>query len=138
MVIKYLTSQRNKKYLPLQGNTCPWNTFIVWNLEKLRRTGFPLCSDFVDPPGMEESAVIALQQKLFGGMKKNRALLIHFNDNVHWLNQFDYDHERYLKHRVKINSKNTRTKQLLKIFDISDNDQEICIGTEYISNNSLQ
>ena len=61
--------------LPLQGDTSPWNTFIIWNLSKLRRTGFPICSDFLHPPGMEDSAVIALQQQqLFGGREKNRAL----------------------------------------------------------------
>ncbi|CAF4687421.1 unnamed protein product, partial [Rotaria magnacalcarata] len=65
-----------------------------------------MCADFVNPPGMEDSAAIGLQQKLFGGMKKNRALLIHFNDNVQWLNQFDDDQERHLKHQLKMKSKN--------------------------------
>jgi len=53
-----IDNQSNKIYLPLQGDTSPWNTFIIWNLEKLRRTGFPMCSDFVNPTGMEDSAVI--------------------------------------------------------------------------------
>ncbi|CAF1281802.1 unnamed protein product [Rotaria sordida] len=133
-----LDKQSNKKYLPLQGDTSPWNTFTLWNLEKLRRTGFPICSDFVNPSGMEDCAVIALQQKLFGGMKKNRALLIHFNDNIHWLTQFNYNQERYLKHQMKMNSKNQRVKQLLQILDISDNDQEVSIGIEYINDKSCQ
>lgn len=120
----------NQLYVPLQGDTSPWNTLIIWNLEKLRRTGFPLCSDFVNPPGMEDSAVIALQQKLFGGMKNNRALLVHLNTNIHWLNQFTYDEERSLKHQMKMKSKNIRTKQLLEILDITDNDHQI--GIEYI------
>jgi hypothetical protein len=123
--------QLNKKSFPLYGDTCPWNTFIMWNFEKLRRTGFPICCDFVNSPGMEDSAVIGLQQKLFGGMNKNRALLIQLNMNVQWLNQFDYDQERYLKHQMKMKSKNSRTKQLLEILDISQDDQ---IGVEYISN----
>jgi len=62
-------------------------------------------------------------------MKKNRALLIHFHTKVHWINQFNYDQERYLKHQIKMKSKNNRTKQLLQMLDISDNDQ---IGIEYI------
>ncbi len=95
-------NQLNKIYFPLYGDTSPWNTFIIWNLEKLRRTGFPICCDYVNPPGMEDSAVIGLQQKLFDGMKKNRALLVHFNTNVQWLNKFDYDQERCLKHEIKI------------------------------------
>lgn len=128
-----LDSQLNKKYLPIQGDTSPWNTLLLWNLEKLRRTGFPLCSDFVNPPGMEDSATIALQQKLFGGMKKNRALLVRFNENVSWLTQFDYDQDRYLKHQTKMNSKNNRTKQLLQMLEICDDDQEVTIGIEYIN-----
>jgi len=119
----------NRIYLPLQGDTSPWNTLIIWNLEKLRRTGFPMCCDLVNPPGMEDSAVIGLQQKLFGGMQKNRALLVHLKGNVSWLNQFDYDEERSLKHQIKMKSKNTRTKQLLQILNISEND---LIGIEYI------
>jgi len=125
-------------YLPLYGDTSPWNTFIIWNLEKLRRTGFPMCSDFVNPPGMEDSAVIGLQQKLFGGMKKNRALLVHFNNNIHWLNQFNHDQERCLKHQTKMKSKNSRTKQLLEILNISDNEQQNQIGIEYINDKSCQ
>lgn len=130
-----LDNQSSTKYVPLQGDTSPWNTFIMWNLGKLRRTGFPMCSDFVNPPGMEDSAVIALQQKLFGGMKKNRALLVRFNDNVNWLTKFDHDQERYLKHQIKMKSKNNRTKQLLQMLDITDSDQEVSIGIEYITDN---
>ncbi|CAF0728445.1 unnamed protein product [Rotaria sp. Silwood1] len=125
--------QSNKRYLPLQGDTSPWNTCNLWNLEKLRRTGFPICSDYVNPPGMEDGAVIALQQKLFGGMRKNRALLVHFNNSVHWLTQFDYNEERYLKHQIKMKSKNQRLKQILQMLDVSDNDQEVYIGVEYIN-----
>ncbi|CAF0805106.1 unnamed protein product [Adineta steineri] len=131
------TNDLNKTYLPLQGVTSPWNTFAIWNLEKLRRTGFPMCSDFVNPSGMEDAAVIALQQKLFGGRTKNRALLIHFHNNVQWLNQFDYDQDRCSKHEIKMKSKNNRTKQLLQMLDISDSDQEDKIGIEYIVNNNI-
>ncbi|UJR25488.1 hypothetical protein I4U23_006834 [Adineta vaga] len=118
------------KYLPLCGDTSPWNTLAIWNLEKLRRTGFPLCADLVNPSGMEDAVTIALQQKLFGGMKKNRALLIHFNENVPWSVQFEYDQKRYLKHQMKMSSKNSRTEELLQILEISNNDQ---VGTEYIN-----
>jgi len=88
-----------------------------------------MCCDLVNPPGMEDSAVIGLQQKLFGGMQTNRALLVHLKSNVQWLNQFDYDEERSLKHQIKMKSKNIRTKQLLQILNISEND---LIGIEYI------
>lgn len=119
--------------VPLQGDTSPWNTLIMWNLDKLRRTGFPMCADFVSPPGMEDSAAIALQQKLFGGMSNNRALLVHLNGSVHWLNQFADDKERAFKHQAKMKSKNARTAQLLQMLDITANDQ---IGIEYVREKS--
>lgn len=119
----------------LQGDTSPWNTLIIWNAEKLRRTGFPLCADFVEPPGMEDSAVIGLQQKCFGGMASNRALLVRLNSSIHWHNQFPDDHERSVKHQIKMRSKNLRTQQLFQILDITSHDQ---IGIEYIDENSCK
>ncbi|CAF0761165.1 unnamed protein product [Adineta ricciae] len=111
----------DEKYLSLRGDTSPWNTLAIWNLKKLRRTGFPLCADLVNPSGMEDAITIALQQKLFGGMAKNRALLIRFDENVPWSTQFNYDENRRLKHQVKMSSKNSRTKQLLQMLDIEEN-----------------
>lgn len=125
----------DKPHLPLQGDTSPWNTLIIWNLEKLRRTGFPLCADFVKPCGMEDSAVIGLQQKLFGGMESNRALLVRLNSSIHWHNQFPDDHERSVKHQTKMRSKNLRTQQLFQILGITPHDQ---IGIEYIDENSCK
>ena len=120
----------SRTHLPLQGDTSPWNTLIIWNLEKLRRTGFPLCCDFVNPPGMEDSAVIALQQKLFGGMTRNRALLVQLNTVIHWHNQFSNDSERSVRHQIKMQSKNLRTRQLLQMLSITSDDQ---IGIEYVN-----
>ena len=124
--------------LPLQGDTSPWNTFIIWNLDKLRRTGFPLCCDHVNPPGMEDSSVIGLQQKLFGGMEQNRALLVRFADDVHWLTRFDDDRERLAKHQMKMQSKNSRTKQLLDVLNISDSDHADRLGIHYVHDKSGQ
>lgn len=126
---KFDESKQDRYILPLEGNTSPWNTFALWNLSKLRRTGFPLCSDFVQPPGMEDSAVIGLQQKLFNGMKHNRALLVHFHSNVCWLTNFNHNQDRMYQHELKMQSKNVRTKQLADILAFSNDNQ---IGIEYV------
>lgn len=50
------------------GLTVPWNTFSVWNLEYLSRTGFPLIGDALfdkKSAGVEEVITIALLQKLY-------------------------------------------------------------------------
>lgn len=120
----------SRTHLPLQGDTSPWNTLIIWNFEKLRRTGFPLCCDYVNPPGMEDSAVIGLQQKLFGGMQYNRALLVRLNSTIHWHNQFLNDQDRLMKHQIKMQSKTIRTRQLLQMLSITNDNQ---IGIEYIN-----
>ena len=122
--------------LPLRGDTSPWNTFILWNCEKLRRTGFPMCSDLVSPAGMEDSAAIALQQKLFGGKQKNRALLVQFPTDLHWLTRFENDQERSLQHQTKMKSKNHRTEQQLNMLNISAADRAALIGVEYVRGSS--
>ena len=32
----------------LRGRTCPWNTFAIWDVDYLSRTGFLLISDGVE------------------------------------------------------------------------------------------
>lgn len=118
------------QHLPLRGDTSPWNTLAIWDLARLRRTGFPMSADEVRPPGMEDAAAIGLQQKLFGGRTTNRALLVRFGGEVHWSTQFEYDGERNAKHQAKMNSKNSRTEQLLATLGISSSDH---VGVEYIS-----
>lgn len=54
--------------VPLRGDTAPWNTCAIWNVQKLARTGFLLVSEGIIPgvaAGIEEVACIALQQTLF-------------------------------------------------------------------------
>ena len=125
-------AKRKPVLLPLQGDTSPWNTFVIWNLSKLRRTGFPTCSDFLHPPGMEDSAAIALQQQLFGGREQNRALLVRFGDDVRWLTSFEHDDERLSKHQIKMKSKNSRTDEQLRLLNLSPEDQQRRFGVEYV------
>ncbi|KAG8743714.1 hypothetical protein FRC10_011587 [Ceratobasidium sp. 414] len=63
----------------LTGRTCPWNTFAMWDVSKLARTGFLLTSETNTPPhasAIEEAPTIALHQRLFPG--QSRALLVRF------------------------------------------------------------
>ncbi|KAG8764068.1 hypothetical protein FRC12_008296 [Ceratobasidium sp. 428] len=63
----------------LTGRTCPWNTFALWDVSKLARTGFLLTSETNTPPNasaIEEAPTIALHQRLFPGY--SRALLVRF------------------------------------------------------------
>ena len=85
---------------------------------------------------MEDSAAIALQQKLFGGKQKNRALLIQFPADLHWLTCFEKDSERSLQHQTKMKSKNHRTEQQLNMLNISAGDRIDLIGVEYIRDTS--
>jgi len=54
----------------LTGLTSPWNTFAIWDLTKLAKTGFLVLSDTNVGPGqsaIEEVPTIALHQRLFPG-----------------------------------------------------------------------
>ncbi|KAG8698167.1 hypothetical protein FRC08_006093 [Ceratobasidium sp. 394] len=65
--------------VPLTGRTCPWNTFAIWGVSKLARTGFLLTSETNTPPNasaIEEAPTIALHQRLFP--RQSRALLVRF------------------------------------------------------------
>lgn len=54
------------------GRTVPWNTFSLWNLDYLSRTGFPLIGDALfdrKSAGVEEVITIALLQKIYPFLK---------------------------------------------------------------------
>ncbi|QRW14741.1 cation diffusion facilitator family transporter [Ceratobasidium sp. AG-Ba] len=95
----------------LTGRTCPWNTFAMWDVGKLARTGFLLNSETNTPPhasAIEEAPTIALHQRLFPG--RSRALLVQFepvetNDDG-WGTQWT-DPARIEWHARKLASKDT-------------------------------
>merc|ERR1719461_101515 len=71
---------------PLTALTSPWNTCALWNLKKLRRTGFLGASERNgEVYGMEEVPVISLQQHLFG--RESSAKLIQYS-GVRWVHEF--------------------------------------------------
>ncbi|CAF0873827.1 unnamed protein product [Didymodactylos carnosus] len=126
----HLITTQNQN-VPVRGETCPWNTFTLWNWNKLIRTGFLSTADLVQPAGMEEVPVICLQQKLFGGKQMNRAILIKMTDeDILWNNEFEHDTQRRENHLKKLRSKNERTRELMKILQINETVDDI--GVEHI------
>lgn len=108
---------------PLTGLTCPWNTFAVWNVEKLGRTGFLPISDGVPPltpeaAGVEELAAIALIQMLFPMNAAAKLLKVH-SSLYSWDINFKCE-ARLALHQKKMKSKLDRPKrQLLAMGEIS-------------------
>ncbi|KAF7971860.1 hypothetical protein HWV62_19806 [Athelia sp. TMB] len=74
---------KSSGHVELTGLTCPWNTFAIWDLSKLAKTGFLLVADTNVAPGqsaIEEVPVIALHQHLFPN--DSEATLLKFPDAV--------------------------------------------------------
>jgi pyrrolidone-carboxylate peptidase len=98
------TSQRSVSR-ELSGRTTPWNTLALWDLAKLSLTGFQLVSDGLGDSakmgGVEEAAVIALQQSLFPGQRKAKLVPV---DGIRWEQDFT-DPARREWHEHKMQSK---------------------------------
>ncbi|KZP12152.1 hypothetical protein FIBSPDRAFT_870471 [Athelia psychrophila] len=65
------------------GLTTPWNTFAIWDLNKLAKTGFILAADTNVAPGqsaIEEVPIVALHQHLYPN--DSEATLLKFPDAV--------------------------------------------------------
>jgi hypothetical protein len=88
--------------VPLNGRTSPWNTFAIWNIQRLSMLGFQGVSDAVMTGGMEEVVTIALHQRLFPDMSKAKLLPLghhfgvspgsgrdsnHFESKLEWKNR---------------------------------------------------
>lgn len=108
---------------PLSGLTAPWNTFALWNVDILGRTGFLPISDGVPPleevdAGVEEVAAIALLQTLF---PSSEAKLVRISPDLY---SWDIDFKcpkRIETHHRKMHSKLVRPGlQLEALGDIKD------------------
>lgn len=103
--------------LDLNGLNCPWNTFAIWNLQKLALTGFPLICDglhqFNDgtnaPGGIEEFSTILLHQRLDTTQSSSKAKLVRVS-GIEWNQNFDDDQQRKQWHEEKMRSKYTRAE----------------------------
>ena len=108
------------------GTTCPWNTFAMWSIPLLLRTGFlPISDGRVQntPGGVEEVACVAVQQKLFPNTSRSSLLRLDENQ-ISWLTSFRGEGRKQW-HERKMRSKIERsTAQLLALG--LDND-DVCI-----------
>lgn len=111
---------RSEGWYALEAATVPWNTLALWNAKMLSVTGFPAVADMVSPPGMEEAAVIALQQKLFG-MERRIAILL-AGPSLVWNTNFSG--QRLEQHIQKMHSKSIRVNAILhKLLAQEDTEQ---------------
>jgi hypothetical protein len=120
----------------LTGRTCPWNTLAIWNVPKLCQTGFIMVSDLGSAAGVEECAVVALQQKIFSVADRKAKLvqLLPKEDEESsttttmttstataptWQETSFDDIERTKWHEQKMNSKLERAQQQLTALQLS-------------------
>eukprot|EP00471_Norrisiella_sphaerica_P000032 CAMPEP_0184479334 /NCGR_PEP_ID=MMETSP0113_2-20130426/1099_1 /TAXON_ID=91329 /ORGANISM="Norrisiella sphaerica, Strain BC52" /LENGTH=300 /DNA_ID=CAMNT_0026857393 /DNA_START=240 /DNA_END=1139 /DNA_ORIENTATION=+ len=108
------TKCESEKTSELYGDTVPWNTFALWNVEKLAKLGFLLSANLQEPPGMEEPVPIALLQQQ-SQTNSAKAKLLHFVDDYKpvWNVNFDTE-ERRIKQIRKMTSKTRRTQAQLE------------------------
>jgi len=87
------------------GRTVPWNTFSLWNLEYLSRTGFPLISDAFfngDKSGVEEVTTIALLQKMYPFLKAKLIKLPGITRETDSWDKWRLErHQRELENRIR-------------------------------------
>merc|ERR1719159_1098102 len=101
---------------PLTALTSPWNTCALWNLNKLRRTGFLGASERNgEIYGMEEVPVISLQQHLFG--RESTAKLIQYS-GVRWVH--DFSGARRDAHIAKMKSKLERAELQVRLLNLQN------------------
>lgn len=113
----------------LTGDSCPWNTLALWDVQKLGITGFlPLSSGHLDkiPGGVEEVAVISLLQKLYPD--KCIAKVVNIGEII-WEHNITGDHRRKL-HEKKMLSKAFRAAAQLSCLGIPPGEVYIITGEE--------
>lgn len=112
----------------LRHDTVPWNTLAMWNLRMLAGGGgFPSVADTVDPPGMEEVAAVAYQQKTYGH-ERRRATLIDLVDGAPlWRCDFSGDESRANRHAIKMENKKCRIDAILAATECYPHPSVTCI-----------
>lgn len=118
--------QSNSSFSRLDGSSTVWNTLALWNTTRLARTGFLSVSDGLPemqgrpavPGGVEEVAVISLQQKLYPRCAVAKLLSIdcdtddlvtaeltcpHSPNNVAFVDSIE-DQQEELPHRIRNNN----------------------------------
>lgn len=106
----------------------PWNTFAVWDFQRLRMIGgFPSIADKVEPAGMEEVGAIIQSQQSFME-SETKVLLLHFKGGVNWRSV--PSGPRLVRHICKMNSKDRRASAIAHSFGV---EQKLPYKTEWLS-----
>jgi hypothetical protein len=93
------------------GTQIPWNTYALWDLRKLAKTGFLLVGDSPyeeKNAGVEELATLAAHARLWPTISKVKLLSVPTMSGQ-W-DQTGWNEERKKKHEEKISSKDERPK----------------------------
>ncbi len=118
----------------LNGRTSPWNTFALWNVNKLSKIGFVTVSEGLTVDlanhdtttksiaGIEEVATIALLQQLFNPHTEMMAKLISVGPVV-W-DTTTTDPARQQWHDYKMQSKVQRAREQLRFLSLLPDDIE--------------
>ena len=98
------------------GETVPWNTLAMWNLDYLARTGFPLAGEAPYDShfaGVEEIGACAVLQSLYPDLKIKLVNL----GAVKWHIE-ELSNERIADHIKKLESKERRAEKQLKFLEL--------------------
>ena len=95
----------------IEGRTCPWNTFAIWNVNHLGLVGFPMVGDGMgtDASGVEEVTTVNLLQNINSNLK----VILVSSKGVEWKTEFQ-DEKRQQYHNEKMKSKNERPQKQMK------------------------
>lgn len=96
----------------IEGRTCPWNTFAIWNVNHLGLVGFPMVGDGMgtETSGVEEVTTVNLLQKINNRLK----VVLVSSKGVEWRTEFKDDEKRQQYHDEKMKSKNERPEKQMK------------------------
>jgi len=133
---KYMHGQATttEHYVELTGLTSPWNTFAIWDLVKLAKTGFLAVSDTNVEPGqsaIEEVPTIALHQRLFPN--DSGAVLVRLPDSnaVGWDTNWN-DPQRAVWQKSKLASKDLSAASHLQLLGLGSNQSVSRSGVRHL------
>lgn len=105
----------------IRGRLCPWNTFAIWDLNKLKVLGFPIIADGTGEArsmgGVEEVMAVVLHQNNVN--KNHLAIMVQTSERKsdhEWNTNFEKDPKRAEYHERKMRSKDERPAMQLSYF----------------------
>jgi len=119
------TKDLEEGLLNLTGSNSPWNTYAIWDISKLSLTGFCMVSEIGDDAGIEEVATISILQLINNNYEVK---LIEYDNNDNNKNLWQYI--KSPENKIKIDSKNSRASNQLKLLNKRDTVKFIKIPNE--------